>query len=319
MFELYKGIRISETSLWLDADRKVPLSFVSHAHSDHVKRHEKIIAAPPTISMIKLRNHKAKMLPLTFHQQHRVEGVTIELFPAGHILGSAQILVCKENMRLIYTGDFNTEKSSTAEAIEIKQADVLIMESTFGAPRYKFPPKWMVIEKVVKFIEHCFERGFVPIILGYRTGKSQEILKILGDLDYQISIHATIEPVVKVYENYGIQFKNYQVYQGEDLRNRILIIPPHLSRGQHVKKIWNSKKLVLTGWAAHPNAKYRYGADEAICFSDHADYEQLIEFVHNVNPQKVFITHGFESFVYDLRREGFKAELLEESSQMSLF
>ncbi len=319
MFEFDQGIRISETSFWLDANKKVPLSFVSHAHSDHVKRHGQIIATPQTISLISLQNKNVNARPLNFHQRDTVDDVTIELFPAGHILGSAQILVVRDNMRLIYTGDFKTEKNSTTEPFEIKPADILIMESTFGAPRYKFPPRWLIVEKIVNFIEYCFQMGFIPILLGYRIGKAQEILKILGDLNYQISLHATIEPVVKIYESYGVKFKNYQVYQGEDLRNRVLLVPPHLARGQLVKKIWNAKKLVLTGWAAYPNAKYRYGADEAICFSDHADFEQLINYVHQVNPQKVFITHGFESFVYDLRREGFKAELLKPSPQIPLF
>ena len=85
------------------------------------------------------------------------------------------------------------------------------------------------------------------------------------------------------------------------------------------KKIWNTKKLVLTGWAKMPNVKLRYGADEAIPFSDHADYNQLIEYVRKVNPTKVFITHGQDSFIHDLKREGFDAELLKKTPQLSLF
>jgi len=319
MFHYENGIRISGTSLWLDATRKVPLSFVSHAHSDHIKKHEQIIATPQTIDFIRLRNHKLKAISLDFGKKFTLDDMTIELFPAGHILGSAQILVIKDHFSLIYTGDFKTEKNKTTESIQIKQADILIMESTFGSSRYKFPKRWVVIEKLIKFIEDCFNKGLVPIILGYRIGKAPEAIKIISDLNYQVSVHASIEPILKVYEKYGIKFKNYQRYHGEDMRNRVLVVPPHLSRGNQVKKIWNSKKLVLTGWAKNPKIKHRYSADEALSFSDHADFEQLIEFVHKVNPQKVFITHGFDSFVNDLKREGFEAALLQDSPQLNLF
>ena len=319
MIEYNNGIRISDTGLWLDATRKVPFSFVSHAHSDHVRCHEKIIATPPTISLIKLRHRKLNAIPLNYDQEYAINDAIIKLYPAGHILGSAQILILKDNIRILYTGDFKTEKSDTAEPFTTVPADVLIMESTFGAPQYVFPKKWVIIEKMVKFIEQCFQQGQVPVVMGYRIGKAQEALKILGDLNYQISLHPLIEPVVKIYEQYGVSFKNYQTYRGEDLRNRILIVPPHLSRGHLVKKIWNAKKLILTGWAVIPDAKYRFAAHEAIPFSDHADYQQLIQYVHKVNARKIFITHGFLSFVQDLRREGFDADLLPESPQLSLF
>ncbi|MDW7681883.1 MAG: MBL fold metallo-hydrolase RNA specificity domain-containing protein, partial [bacterium] len=287
--------------------------------SDHFRRHEKIIATPPTIAMIRLRNRNQKTEPLSFGSKLGLEDVTIELFPAGHILGSAQILVVKDGVRLVYSGDFKIDRSETAEPIKIQPADILIMECTFGSPEFIFPKRWVIIEKLVKFIESCFQKGQVPVILAYRIGKAQEVIKILGELDYQVSVHASIEPVLNVYQQFNICFKNFQTYHGEDLRNRVLVTPPHLSRGTQVKKIWNARKLILSGWAIQKNSRFRYGADEALTFSDHADYRQLLEFVHQVNPQRVFITHGFEKFIFDLRREGFKADLLQKSSQLPLF
>ncbi len=319
MFEYENGIRISGTSLWLDATRKVPLSFVSHAHSDHVRPHERIMATPPTISMIKLRNRKVNPISLKFGQIYQHDDIKIELFPAGHILGSSQILIEKDSTRLIYTGDFKIEKNETAEATEIKQSDILIMESTYGASKYIFPKKWVIKEKLAHFVDKCHLRGFVPVILGYRIGKAPEAIKILGDLNFQVSIHGSIEPVIKIYESFGIKFTNYQVYQGEDLRNRVFVIPPHLVKGHIVRKMWNAKTMLLSGWALDESARFRFSSDEVIAMSDHADYKQLLEYVHKVSPEKVFITHGIKSFVKDLRKEGFDAALLKESPQLSLF
>jgi len=320
MFEVDdKGIRITGSEFYLDASKKAPLSFVSHAHSDHVRRHQQSIATPATISLVKQRHRKISAIPLDYHQPYQIDDLTIELLPSGHILGAAQIVIERDGVRLIYTGDFKPGKNQTADPLEVRPADILIMESTFGAPQFVFPREWEIIERLTKFIDRCFQSGIVPVVMSYAMGKSQEALKILGNLNYAVSIHASIAGIVQVYEQHGIKFNNYQVYQGEDLRDRVFLIPPHLARSQAVTKIWRTKKLMLTGWAAQPGAKYRYHADEALALSDHADFNQLIEFVHQVQPEKVFITHGFDSFVYYLRKEGFKAGLLEETSQLALF
>ncbi len=320
MFEVDdKGIRIVGSELHLDAKKKSPLSFVSHAHSDHVRRHDRIIATPATISLINQRHRRTNAVALEYHQPYQIDEFEIELIPSGHILGAAQILVQQDGFKLIYTGDFKPGKNQTADPLEVRQADILIMESTFGAPEFVFPREWEIIERLTKFIDKCFQSGIVPVVMGYATGKSQEALKILGDLDYQVSIHSSIAQIVTVYEQHGVEFKNYQIYQGEDLRERVLLIPPHLARSHSVEKIWRTRKLILTGWAVQPGAKYRYNADDALALSDHADFNQLIEFVYQVQPEKVFITHGYDSFVYYLRKEGFKAGLLEETPQLSLF
>ena len=320
MFEVDdKGIRITGSELYLDAKKKAALSFVSHAHSDHVRRHEQVIATPATISLMKQRHGKIPTIPLDYHQPYHIDDFKIELLPSGHVLGSAQILVQRNGAKLIFTGDFKPGKNQTAAPLEIRQANILIMESTFGAPQFIFPKEWEIIERLSKFIERCFQGGIVPVVMGYALGKSQEALKILGELDYQISVHPLIAQLVQIYEQHGVTFKNYQIYQGEDMRERILMIPPHLAKSHAVTKIWRTRKLMLTGWAVDPNAKYRYGADEALAFSDHADFNQLIEFVRQVQPERVFITHGYDSFVHYLRKEGFKAELLEERPQLSLF
>ena len=321
MFEVDdKGIRISGTELYLDAKKKVNLSVISHAHSDHVRRHLNVIATPETISLIKVRNRKINAILLPYHQEYQLGDIKIELFPSGHILGAAQVLVKQNGKKLVYSGDFKPgQDDSVAAPMEIKQADILIMESTFGDPKFVFPKRWQVIERLVKFIDRCFQNGIVPVVMGYVRGKAQEALKILGELDYPVSIHPSIDPFVKVFERYGIQFKNYQVYHGENMKDRVLLIPPHLSRGSLVKKIWQTKKLMLSGWAVLPKTKYRYGADEALALSDHADFNQLIDYVHQVQPEMVFVTHGIDGFVQQLRKEGFKAELLEETPQLSLF
>ena len=314
-----KGIRITGSSLWLDANRKAPFSFVSHAHSDHVKNHTKIIATPETISLVKLKFPKIDAINLEYNQKYKIDDMMIELFPSGHMLGAAQILIEKDGSRLVYTGDFKSSASLTAKPIEIKQADLLIMESTFGDPKFVFPKRWVVIERLVKFVDKCFDEGITPVLMGYATGKAPEILKILSDLNYQTRIHKSIAPIVEVYEKYGIEYKNYQVYQGEKLDSEVLVVPPHLVNTHVVAKISHYKKLALTGWAVSQNTKRRYKAGRALALSDHADFKQLIDYAQKVQPRKIFVTHGENNFIQHLKQAGLQAEPLEATPQLSLF
>jgi len=320
MFEVNsKGIRISDTSLWLDATKKVDLSFISHAHADHIKKHNKIVATPATIDFYRQRCKEVNHIALDYGVPYELENITIELFPSGHILGAAQILITKNGKRLVYTGDFNLQQSATAQPLEIRETDILIMECTFGLPEYVFPKRWEVIERLAKFVEKCFQNGLVPVVMSYSLGKSQEVIKILGDLDYPISVHSSIYQMTKIYEQHGIEFKNWQLYNGEDLRDRILIIPPYL-KNWVVKHYQGAiRKIIVTGWAIDENVKFRYGADEAIPLSDHADFNDLINYVKQVSPQKVYITHGFDKFAYYLNRQGYDASPLRPTSQISLF
>lgn len=320
MFEFNdRGIRIVGTSLWIDANKKVDFSFISHAHSDHIKKHRSILATPATISLYTHRCGKVHTIPLDYRKPMRLDDFKIELFPAGHILGSAQILIEREGMRLLYSGDINTAKNETAEPLEITNADILIIESTFGLPRYKFPRRYEIIEKLVKTIEQCFDHGIVPVILSYALGKSQEVIKILGDLNYHISVHSAIYEISTIYEKHGVALKNYKRYEGEDLRGRVLLIPPNLNEWINKKYLGNLFKIFVSGWAIDGRHMFRHKVDASIPLSDHADYDGLLHYISKVDPKQIFVTHGFDEFVVYLRKQGFNAHNLNETSQLSLF
>jgi putative mRNA 3-end processing factor len=317
MFEFNHGIKISGTSLWLDATKKVPFSFISHAHSDHIRHHKQIIATPPTVSLFQQRYGKVNATALNFGIPHQIDDIQIELFPAGHILGSAQILIIKNGLRLVYTGDFNTRPSYTAESLEVRNADILIMESTFGLPQYRFPPREQAVDQLTSFIKNCFSHSILPVIMAYTLGKSQEIIKILGELNFQMSIAKPIYQLLKIYEEYGIPFRNYKLYKSGDLDNRVMIIPPYLKNWIDKQYHGPIKKAIVTGWAIDSGARFRYGVDEAFTFSDHADFDDLIAYAKKVSPQTIYILHGFEKFAYYLRQEGFDARILTSNAQLS--
>ncbi|MFQ5824448.1 MAG: MBL fold metallo-hydrolase RNA specificity domain-containing protein [bacterium] len=319
MFHFNHGIKINGTSLWLDAQRSVEVCCVSHGHMDHAKKHKQTIATHKTIRFMNHRAGKTRAISLEYHEPLEHDGCSITLFPAGHILGSAQILVEVDGFRLLYSGDINIENSVTAEPIDIPESDILIMECTFGKPYYHFPKRKVLEVQLLTFVNRAFKEGAVPVVVGYALGKAQEAMKVLGDAGYELSVHGTIAQLANIYEEFGMGFGRWEKYNKDKVAGKVLVIPPKAVRTRMIERIPKKKSVFLSGWAVHPGTKDRYGVDEALPLSDHADFEGLIEYVKKVNPQKIYTTHGFEEFSYYLRQLGYDAQPLKKVTQLSLF
>ena len=317
--EYSKGIHIKGIDLWLDADGVVDFSFISHAHIDHVARHKKILATPQTARLYEKRLGKTEAKILNFNEPYRLKGARIELFPSGHILGSAQIMIEKRGVRLVYTGDFKLRRGWTAEKAEIRKCDILIMESTFGLPRYVFPSKQEVEKQIIDFVEETFSQNRTPVILAYTLGKAQEAMKLLGNRGFKLSVHGSICKLASVYEEFGIKFKNYLPYRAENLKGRVLIAPPWTKNSRMILNIPRKRTAVLTGWAMDGRARNWYGADKLFPLSDHADFSELLEYAKKASPAKVYTVHGFTGFVDHLREQGFDAQELKKTGKSFKF
>ena len=319
MIELDHGIRLKGTSLWLDATRVKDFSFVSHAHQDHVAAHKNIICSIHTARLFRRPMPKARIMAHPFHTPFDHDHLRLELHPAGHILGSSQILIEKGQTRIVYTGDFKLKKGLTAEPAEPIPCDILIMESTFGRPAYVFPEREVVIQQLVHFIEDAIENRLVPVLYAYILGKGQEVTKILGDRGYKVCLSPQIYRMVKVYEALGVHFKNFEPMEGDNFYGKVLILPPFLARSKMVQRIKRKRTAFLSGWALDPTHRHRLGVDEAIPLSDHADFEELLTYVRAVKPSLVYTLHGFPEFAAHLRKQGIRAKHIEPKMQLTFW
>ena len=315
-----KGIQLTGSNLWLDAERKVDFSYISHAHADHIRNHNKILATPATIRFFELRAKRAHSIPLDFGRSLEIDDLKVQLFPAGHVLGSSMIYIENSGGSLLYTGDFKIQKSWTAEHIQIPQADILIMESTFGGPQYRFNGnRENLVDELAAFIEDTQRWGDTPVVLAYALGKAQEAMKVLGDLGFTVQVHTAAWNMAKVYIDFGVEFKNCMLWDGGKLaRNQVLVIPPHIKKYRSIQTLPRKRTVLLSGWAKSNGARFRYGADHALALSDHADFDELLEFVRTVNPKKVYCTHGQKEFPHHLQKIGFDAAPLKPDSQLTL-
>jgi putative mRNA 3-end processing factor len=323
--ELVSGeLRVRGTGLYLDARRRRPCAFVSHAHADHLGRHDRTIATKATAALARHRLGDRKggeVLPADYRAPFGLGELTLELFPAGHVLGSAQLrITVPTGLAVGYTGDLCTEPTRTAEPAEVMPCDVLLLESTFGMPRYVFPPKEEVLAAVRRFVDDALADGATPVLLGYSLGKAQEVLKHFGELGYPCRAHPTVHAVNRVYEEQGVTLPNVRALGPEGpAPGEVVVAPPQLARSAAIGRIRRKRTAVLTGWAVD-GARWFRGVDASFPLSDHADFPSLVAYAKATRASRVFTMHGHaDALARELRREGLRADPLEESAQMELW
>jgi len=330
-----KSLYVETLDLWIDSMRSRARGYVSHGHSDHAREHGVVVATPNTAaicrSRFRLRPQPPGLFPAAetervsfeehaFNEPWEEREHRLTLFPAGHVLGSSQLLIEGERGSFVYTGDFKLAASLTVEPPEVKRCDVVLMECTFGRPHYVFPPRAEVAAEMVAFAREALEAEAIPVFYAYSLGKAQEAMAILGGAGLPMAVHGAIDTLAKVYAECGVVLPAYRRYDANEAVDGCAIVwPPGgkaLPRAVRGKRV---RTAILTGWAIDRGGFYRYGVDRGFALSDHADYPALLRYIELAQPRKVLLNHGWRDFVYRLRALGIDAEYLERHPQLSLF
>ena len=330
-FQYVRGaIHLPELALWLDAHDargEGERVFVSHAHSDHTAPHRETILSEGTARLMQARlGGKRVEHVLPFREPRRFEGpgepFQITLLPAGHILGSAMSFLEWRGGSLLYTGDFKLREgfaSETCDAEPARGCDLLVMETTFGRPHYQFPPVVDVMRDIVRFCEQALADGATAVLLGYSLGRSQELLRGLAGTGLPLVVHAAAHKLTKVFAELGWEFPPYESMERADLSGKVVLCPPNATKPLPGRISGAVRTAVITGWAMDRSCRFRHRADAAFALSDHADFPELVEFVRQVQPKKIFTVHGFAAdFAQSLRELGFDAQALSENDQLQL-
>lgn len=324
-FQADPDLRLTVGDVHLDPSSPKALAIVSHAHGDHIERHDHFVATPATASLVRSRLGAAlRATELPFRQPLELHGHEIELFPAGHVLGSAMTLIRRDGRSLLYTGDFRLRPSWTAEDAEVPVADAVIMESTYGSPEWRFPSREELGARLLALVSDILGSGNVPVLLAYSLGKAQEVCAWLTRHGVRVVVHPSIAKINEIYFRHGVDVGPSEVWTRQsslftaattNLRGAALVVPPHLEA--EIRRIPRRETVSLTGWCL--KGGWRTGGDHALPLSDHADFDELIELVKTVQPRVVYVTHGSARFARELRQRGFAAEFLKQKPQMRLF
>ena len=138
----------------IDPVRPVERALITHGHSDHARSgHRKVMATQQTLDIMGLRygaNFAGETQAAELGKSIEVNGVSVSFHPAGHVLGSAQIAVEKDGMRIVASGDYKRRADPTCLGFEPVACDVFITEATFALPVFRHPDSRDEIAKLLE-------------------------------------------------------------------------------------------------------------------------------------------------------------------------
>jgi putative mRNA 3-end processing factor len=278
------GLFCSYGDFYLDPKEIV----ISHAHGDHaIGGNLTVFCTEATALFMKHRYRKfagGAFHIKTWYDQFDLNGVKISFIPAGHILGSAQVLMEYRGVKYLYTGDYKLQPDKTCEPIEFVTADVLITETTFADPGTQHPVAEAEILKLNATTSN--------IMLGaYALGKCQRLISLMNDhcIEKRILVHHSMLPFVKIYEQMGINLGRYEVYDRKVMKqnpaNMVYMVPPMVFRSYF--KAINVIRVFATGWKHLQN-----NHEIQLYISDHADWNDILFTVEKVKPLQIWTNHG---------------------------
>lgn len=315
------SIGIDNYDIELDLGHTVSnLNFVSHAHSDHTnraKRGASILASLETKELIMAR----KGIKIELSEKP----VNIDLLDSGHILGSKQLFIDSPEFgySVVYTGDYQMQESPTARKIEVKQADVAILDSTYPDPNMVFEDRSEVIDTIQYYVNNKVERGIV-IFGAYSLGKAQELVKIMNEIGIVPAVSKGISKLNSVYNKFGITLDYASVYESEQkfdslIKNNFvgIVETQRLNElGAKLSAIYNKRVFtaIATGWAK----SYKFGTDVQFALSDHADFKQSLDYLQRTDPKVVYaVGKEAKMMANNLSKFGYKSSAMEKSADFA--
>ncbi|WP_227353745.1 mRNA 3'-end processing factor [Haladaptatus salinisoli] len=309
MIRLRDGVHIDAgRTVVADARSAVgDVNFVSHAHADHTFRTtpRTVLCSAETAALVRARTG-AK-----FESTESVPG--IDLLPAGHVVGSRAALIDADR-RYLYTGDFSTRDRLFLDGFSPVPADVLVMETTYGDPRYRFPPQ---AELEAEICDWLADRDDPLFLFGYSLGRAQKLQHLARRATNRpVVVADSIREVNEAIEAVSDVSFDAEPFEADALSgDEIVVLPSNLARREWVTDLVSrvgGVKVGFSGWAVTDSYRYRGGYDATFPLSDHCDFDELVSVVEAVNPDTVYTHHGFaEEFAAHLQKSGYDARPLK--------
>jgi putative mRNA 3-end processing factor len=313
------GLYCQALNAYIDPMEGVEHAIITHAHADHARAgHTHVYATQATLDIMAVRygvDHAQHFHPLAYGETLNLHKGQLSLHPAGHILGSAQVLIEYEGARLVHTGDFKRQADPSCEPFKAIPCDVFVTEATFGLPVFQHPN----INDEVKKLIHSL--SLLPdschLVGVYALGKCQRVLLALRALGYNkpVYIHGALVRLCELYKSYGVALGELiEVSTLDDLsvlKGEIVLAPPSALQDRWSRKLPNVITSVASGWMQIRARSKQRRAELPLIISDHADWQDLLTTLEEVKPKEVWVTHGREdALIHQAKLMGFKAKAL---------
>jgi putative mRNA 3-end processing factor len=315
--EYNQGIHLLDSILWLDAPRQTDLCFLSHAHIDPVGPHRKILATGATAALVRRQISRAQVLTAPLFRRFSLGELDLELHPAGHMPGAAQIRIIRGGRVLVYTGDFQLGKSRTAQEAAVLDCEVLVMRATYGLPHHVFPDREEVEAEMVDWIGQTLQDGDQPVVFAHSPGKAQELARLFSANGLRVGVHKSIYRVCRTYRALGIELPYVRCLRRSPRKNEVIIFPPHLRQSKVIAKLKRVRTCVATGRALDDAPG---STDAAFILSGHADHPALLRYASESGARKVYLTGPTAApLARELVSSGLDASAIQPLEQMKLF
>ena len=314
-----EGLYCPPGDFFIDPIRPVPRAIITHAHSDHARSgHGAVLATPETLAIMAVRMGEA--LEPTHQQPFEggapvtVRDVRVRAVPAGHVLGSAQIVMEYQGSRAVVSGDYKRAADRTCAPFEPVPCDVFVTEATFGLPVFIHPPAADEIAKLLHSLSLFPERTHV--VGAYALGKAQRVIAVLRDLgwDQPIYLHGALMPVCALYQRLGVplgELKLATVTDKAELAGKIVLAPPSAIADRWARRLTDPVTSLASGWMRVRQRARAGGIELPLIVSDHADWPELLRTVEEVQAPEIWVTHGSEeALIHEVTRQGLRGRAL---------
>jgi putative mRNA 3-end processing factor len=313
------GIFCKPGDFYIDPTSPVDRAVITHAHADHARPgHQHVLATQETIDLMRVRygdDFAGSAQALAYAQSIRIGDIGLSLHPAGHMLGSAQVLIEANGMRIVASGDYKKERDPTCAPFEPITCDVFITEATFGLPIFRHGEAAAEIGKLLRSVALFADRAH--LVSAYRFGKAQRLIALLREAGYDrpIYLHGAMEKATRYYQERGIDLGVVQPVgklRKTELAGSIALCPP-----ESLHEIWSRRfpdpvTSIASGWMrVRARARQRL-LQLPLVISDHADWEGLTGTIAATGAGEVWVTHGQEdALVHWSLKQGLGARALE--------
>lgn len=308
-----KGIYCDKGRFYIDPWQPVDDAIITHAHSDHAYAgHKHYLAHRLSREVLRYRLGDIQLQTVEYGETISKNGVQITLFPAGHVIGSAQVrLECGGEVWVV-SGDYKVEPDGVATPFEPVRCHHFISECTFGMPVYQWKPQQQVFDDMNNWWQQNQENDLATVVVGYSLGKAQRILQNLDLSIGKVFTHGVIENTNDALRRNGVILnptERISAYTSkEEIRKGIVLAPPSAVGSAWMRRFQPYRLGYCSGWMALRGAKRRRAADRGFVLSDHADWNGLITAIEATSCEKVYLTHGYTaSFTRYLNEIGFDA------------
>lgn len=311
------GIFCPAGGFYIDPWKPVEKAIITHAHSDHARwGNTHYLCHTLTQPLLELRLGANSYQSLPWGERIHINGVTVSLHPAGHIIGSSQVRVEHKGEVWVVSGDYKTTDDGISGLFEPVRCNTFITESTFGLPIYNWADQKRVYENIRNWINKNKEKGRSSVLLAYSLGKAQRVLDAIKETGDKIFVHGAIWNTMEAIKSLGIHLPEVHRITPETpkdwLKASVVIAPPSAEGSSWLKRFGPYAVGICSGWMQVRGNARRRNADAGFVLSDHADWKGLNDAVKSTGAERVFVTHGFQSvFARHLQEQGLDAHEIQ--------